>query len=145
MTLHLLKMAVGIAGVDHLRRRQSDRLVSPANPAAPDHVPHFTRNTPKRAQDLLNGGSIYWVIRGQIRARQAILGVTRQADGEGRPYCELQLDPELVRTTPRRQRPIQGWRYLEPAEAPPDLDAATADHADMPPEMLAELRALGLL
>lgn len=143
MTLHLLKLCVGIDSVDHLVARQRRRLAAIGDFAGPAYLTHVTRNMPKRAAELLDGGSLYWVIRGRIRARQRLVGIEPLFDADGRRRCELRLDPTAVRTRPRPQRPIQGWRYLPPAAAPPDLDAA--DGEDVAPEMMAELRALGLL
>ena len=100
---------------------------------------------PKRKEELLQGGSIYWVIRGLVAARQRLVDITREDDGEGGRWTVLHLDPELVRVAPRAHRPFQGWRYLEPKDAPPDLTGEAGDIAEMPPEMLRDLRSLGLL
>ena len=100
---------------------------------------------PRRADELLRGGSIYWVIKGLIQARQGLLAIEPQADAEGRRSTLLLLEPELHRVVPTPQRAFQGWRYLKPEDAPPDLSAAAGDLPDMPPEMIAELRSLGLL
>ena len=104
---------------------------------------------PRRADELLDGGSIYWVIKGLVQARQPLLAIERVVDEAGRPDTKLTLDPDLVRTWPQPCRAFQGWRYLEPAEAPRDLDEARRGKAgnlsEMPAEMLAELRDLGLL
>jgi hypothetical protein len=138
-------MAVGIEDAAHLAAVQKRRLAeaSRAKPGQAAMVPHRTRHMPRRAAEILDGGSLYWVIKGAIRARQRILRVERQDDGDGRPYCGL--DPELVETRPRPVRPFQGWRYLESADAAPDLERAMARGDQMPPELAAELRALGLL
>ena len=91
---------------------------------------------------MLAGGSIYWVIRGQIRVRQLVTGLSGERDDTGRRYCRIEVDAELVPTLPRACGPFQGWRYLAPADAPPDRSAP----ATLPPDrMLAELRALGLI
>ena len=101
---------------------------------------------PKRADEILEGGgSIYWVIKRVMLGRQKILGFESVIDSEGKPDTWILLDPTLVPVEPRAHRAFQGWRYLEDADAPPDLGDASGDLADMPPEMLAELRALGLL
>jgi hypothetical protein len=146
MTVHLLKMAVGIESVKHLAARQRLRVIEPAEGAdAPPYVTHVTRHTPKRAAQLLDGGSLYWVIGRQVRARQAIVGIERLPGAGGPDRCELRLDPAVVRTVPRPHRAFQGWRYLPAPDAPADLNAAAGELAEMPPEMLAELRLLGLL
>lgn len=145
MTLHLVKLAVGIDDVDHLARVQQRRRTEAIRAGRGDRLWHLTRNAPRRADELLDGGSIYWVIRGQIRCRQRLVGIEPAVDSDGRPCNRLLLDPELVRTLPRAHRPFQGWRYLAPEDAPPDLDALPSGAEEMPPEMAAELHALGLI
>jgi hypothetical protein len=140
--LHLLKMAVGIADIDELRRVRAARTKQLGGSWV------YTRNQPRRAAAVLAGGSIYWVIRGQIRVRQRITGLRGERDDKGRGYCLIEVDPLLVATLWRPWRPFQGWRYLTPADAPPDApgDGGMSDAAAaaMPQRMLAELRALGL-
>ena len=142
--LHLIKLAVGIKDVAHLagiqERRLSDSIAAGNGP----RLFHVTRNVPRRSAELLDGGSIYWVIRGRIRVRQRLLDVESDTDGEGRRYCRLMLAPELVETQQWPHRAIQGWRYLPADAAPPDLLRTDAE-AGLPPEMAEELRELGLL
>lgn len=140
MTQHLLKLAVGVDDYDHLSRIQKERLKREGR------LRHFTRNAPRRREDVLDGGSLYWVIRGVIRARQRLLDIEdglRREDGA--PLCALVLDPGLVRTQPVSFRPFQGWRYLSEEKAPKGLDASAVSTQDMPEEMARELRVLGLL
>jgi len=140
--LHLLKMAVGVADLDELHRIRAARLKERGGSWV------YTRNHPRRAEEVLAGGSIYWVIRGQIRVRQRVTGFRSERDDNGRCYCLIEVDPELVPTLLRPWRPFQGWRYLSPADAPPDDRRAGCggDAGAAPPAaMLAELRALGLL
>lgn len=149
MTVHLLKLCVGVDSVRQLEAFQAGRRDrARARGEAPENV-HLTRNAPRRAAEVLDGGSLYWVIRRRVAARQRILRLDEAVDGEGRRRCGIALDPALVRVEPRAWRPFQGWRYLEPEDAPPDLDPARAAGADsddeMPEEMARELRALGLL
>jgi hypothetical protein len=138
--LHLLKMAVGIGDVDELRRFRAARL----RERGVSWV--YTRNHPRRAAEVLAGGSIYWVIRGQIRVRQLVAGFRAERDDNGRGYCQIEVDPDLIETLWRPWRPFQGWRYLTPADAPPDRPGGISggDEA-IPAAMLAELRSLGLL
>ena len=136
MPLHLLKLAVGIDDIDDLRRIREARAAERGGSWV------YTRNHPRRAQEVLAGGSIYWVIRGQIRVRQRVTGLRRERDNTGRRYCLIEVDAELVPTLPRACRPFQGWRYLSPGDAPPDRPAAAAPALD---RMLGELRALGLI
>ena len=140
--LHLLKMAVGIADLDDLRRVRAERIRQYGGSWV------YTRNHPRRAEAVLCGGSLYWVIRGQVRVRQRIAGFKSERDEKGRAFCLIEVERELVPTLWRPWRPFQGWRYLTPADAPPDAPAGwegAAAEAAMPERMLAELRALGLL
>src|SRR3954471_17118832 len=140
--LHLLKMAVGIADLDDLRRVRAERIAQLGGSFV------FPRNHPRRAEEVLCGGSLYWVIRGQIRARQRIVGFRSERDDKGRAYCLIEVAPELIATLWRPWRPFQGWRYLLPGDAPPDRTAAAEEElgdAVMPAWMVAELRGLGLL
>ncbi|MEM7226291.1 MAG: DUF1489 domain-containing protein [Pseudomonadota bacterium] len=139
MTLHLLKLSVGTEDLVQLARWQARRQ------RLAGRLFHQTRMMPRRAEELLDGGSIYWVIRGQIRARQRLVGIERQQDQEGRSYTLLLLDPELHRTLAVPHRAFQGWRYLQPEDAPKDLAKSDGLPPDMPAEMAAELQALGLL
>jgi hypothetical protein len=134
--LHLLKLAVGINDIDQLRQIREARAAE----RGANWV--YTRNHPRRAQEVLAGGSIYWVIRGQIRVRQRVIGFRGERDDNGRGYCLIDVDAKLVATLSRTWRPFQGWRYLSPADAPPDRSTP----AQLPSnQMLAELRALGLI
>jgi hypothetical protein len=134
MALHLIKLCVGVDTVDELRawRAEQKRLGRP-------NMMH-TRQSPKRCDEVLNGGSLYWVIRGVVRCRQAILGIDTLEDG-ARTRCEVRLDEALTLTEPLPRRAFQGWRYLEPSEAPADLDPRIG--AELPADLAAELRALG--
>lgn len=136
MALHLLKLAVGIDDIEQLRRVRTVR--------ATERGGHwvYTRNCPRRAADVLDGGSIYWVIRGLISVRQMVTGFRVDPDASGRRYCLIEIDPVLVATFPRSCRAFQGWRYLSPDDAPPDR---ALEGAPPPEQMLAELRGLGLL
>jgi hypothetical protein len=144
--LHLLKMAVGVASLDELREARARRIVQLGGSWV------YTRNRPRRAEPVLAGGSLYWVIRGQIRVRQRVTGFDAGRDDKGRAYCLIAVDPTLVPTLARPWRPFQGWRYLTQADAPPDLSAVGPQaaagglaNAPMPARLAAELRALGLL
>jgi hypothetical protein len=139
--LHLIKLAVGIRDIPHLEAIQRGR--ASLNPP----LRHQTRHIPKRAEDILNGGSIYWVISGLIQARQRIIGIEPDIWDDGSKCCGLHLDPALIRVEPRAKKAFQGWRYLEPADASPDLGAATmaTEATDMPDSMRRALTALALL
>lgn len=143
MVLHLLKLCVGCDLVRDLedwirekRRRTRGKKT--------EHM-HRTRMVPKRADELVDGGSIYWVIRGEIMCRQRILDVRPFVDKEGVGRCNLVLTPKVVPVAPRPLRAFQGWRYLDPKDAPPDLDRAAPGATEMPEALRRELRELGLL
>ncbi|HVO04341.1 MAG TPA: DUF1489 domain-containing protein [Candidatus Cybelea sp.] len=155
MVAHLVKLCVGVESIDELvawfaseecrkaRKRKGLRSAS-------EHA-HWTRMRPKRAEDVLDGGSLYWVIRGRICVRHRILRLDDVEDDKGKPYCAIVYDPKVILTEERPRRAFQGWRYLEDEDAPPDLaDQRTAlraarAEADLPPKMIAELKSLGLL
>ena len=140
MALHLLKLAVGIENIGHLREVQARRLAENGS------LCHVTRFMPRRAEQVLDGGSLFWVVRNFIRVRQRLLDLRVVKTVEtGSSKCAFVLDPELVLTVPARRRPHQGWRYFEAGSAPPDLGGSIEEFGDMPAEMAAELRALGLL
>ena len=137
MTVHLKKLSVGSASVDGLRALQAQRLANVGR------LIHITRNRPRRVEELLNGGSIYWIIKGVMTARQAIIDfVEAQARADGSPACGIVLSPEIVNVVPTRMRIFQGWRYLEVADAP--IDIGTDNDENMPSEFFAELRELGI-
>jgi hypothetical protein len=142
--LHLVKMAVGIESVHHLQAVQKKRLKGNLDAGLGPLVQFVTRNRPKRFDEVLAGGSMYWIIKGSIRVRQRVLGLDPVVDHDGRKACAIRFDPELIETEALPYKPIQGWRYLEADEAPPDR-AEGQDADDLPPAMRAELRALGLL
>ena len=140
MSVHLIKLAVGIDSFSHLAQRQEQRVADGLK------LQHLTRSTPRRATEILEGGSIYWVIKRAVRARQRIIGIDTAVNHKGLPRCALVLDPELVPVEARPCRPFQGWRYLEVKDAPKDaLGGVGGDIDELPAEMAEELRELGLL
>lgn len=152
MTLHIIRLAVGVDSVEHLADIQKRRL----RDARQEHgrkakLRTLTRNRPRRVEEMVEGGSLYWVVKGVIRVRQRILGAEDAVNHEGQPRCALILQPKLVPTVPRAKRAFQGWRYLPAEDAPPDLTAAgevglKGKGGKAPPaELVAELKELGLL
>lgn len=139
MTLHLIKLSVGTEDMEDLLRWQEERLRKTGR------VFHRTRMMPRRRDELLAGGSIYWVIRGQVLCRQPLVGIEPVVDADGRPDTHLLLDPQVIPTLPRPHRPFQGWRYLTAEDAPPDLSSLPDGAREMPSAMAAELWELGLL
>ncbi|HXX06447.1 MAG TPA: DUF1489 family protein [Pseudolabrys sp.] len=145
MPLHLIKLCVGCDSVADLESWIKQKLKERTRPGQkPEHV-HTTRMVPKRAEELTDGGSLYWVIRGQISCRERIVDVRPFVDKEGVGRCRLVLDGKVVLVEPRPRAAFQGWRYLEVKEAPRDLARAAPGAARMPEAMRRELRELGLL
>lgn len=145
MSVNLLRMAVGIESTGHLRRRQAERLEAYRREHGEAVLRTFTRNVPRRAGELIDGGSIYWVIKRFIRVRQRILGVDEFRNDDGKRRCFITLDPELTPVEMRAQKPFQGWRYLRPGDSPPDVRISREQSGELPPEMAADLRELGLI
>jgi hypothetical protein len=146
MSVHLIKLAVGIESIDHLRERQKQRIAERKAAGDGPVLRILTRNTPRRGDELLDAeGSLYWVIKGRVLVRQKITAIEPATASDSTPRCAIHLDRKLVRVRSKRSRPFQGWRYLEPENAPPDLPAGAAAEREPPPEMAAELRELGLI
>ena len=145
MSLHLLKLCVGADSIRDLETWIAERLAARRRAKEPlEHV-HTTRMAPKRALELLDGGSLYWVIKGQIAARQDLLDLRPFIDSDGVSRCHLVMEPKLVPVWARACRPFQGWRYLKAHEAPADLGSDGAHGAHLPEALRLELRQLGLL
>ncbi|HYP58695.1 MAG TPA: DUF1489 family protein, partial [Beijerinckia sp.] len=121
MALHLLKLCVGIGSLDELKAWGGRNLAARRQRGEPEEHVHTTRLMPKRTVELLDGGSLYWVIKGEIAARQALIDVRPFTDSDGIGRCQLVLDPVIIPVVPRPFRAFQGWRYLEPGACPPDL------------------------
>ncbi|WP_414706641.1 DUF1489 family protein [Salibaculum sp.] len=139
--LHLQKLSVGSETVEAMARWQSQKRAQTA-----DGCPcHITRMRPKREAELLQGGSIYWVVKRLIQCRQRILRLDEVQGGDGIRRCAIVLDPQIIRVTPVPKRPFQGWRYLKPEDAPRDLPEGRAQEEDLPPELSAALAEIGVL
>ena len=142
-TVHLLKLCVGADVVEDLIDWQADRMAE-RQAAGEDPGPfHVTRMWPKRGDALVDGGSLYWVFRGRVLARQRILGLEPRLGADGIGRCAIRLDAQVVRTLPQPRRAFQGWRYLRPEDAPGDLVIAGA--SEVPPGLIAELAEIGVL
>ena len=145
MSLHLIKLCVGCDSVRDLegwiKQKLKDKRKSGEKP---EHI-HRTRMVPKRAEELVDGGSLYWVIRGEIMCRQRIRAVRPFRDKDGVGRCGLVLEPKVVLVAPRPYRAFQGWRYFAAGDIPPDLDKAAPGAAAMPEKLRRELRELGLM
>jgi hypothetical protein len=133
MALHMIKLCVGADTIEDLVEWQRTR-------EAGDRWIMRTRQTPKRAAELLDGGSLYRVFKGVILCRQSILAVDTVGEGVT-ARCEVTVDPNIVRVAPTPRRAFQGWRYLQVQDAPPDLSAEA--FGDAPPELVRQLREIG--
>lgn len=140
--LHLQKLCVGCDSAEELAAWVGESLSRKRSAGLPAEQVHTTRMMPTRRAELLNGGSIFWVMAGTIRVRQRLLDLRPVIGADGINRCELLLDPQLVPVEPVQRRPFQGWRYLSGAETPRDL--ATGAESDLPVSLIQELRMLGL-
>jgi hypothetical protein len=143
MTVHLIKLSVGSESLDDLVSWQKQRLKDLKAKGRTPELIHVTRHMPKRAAEVLDGGSIYWVVKGWIVGRQKLLAL-RPVKKDGVPHCGLVHDRKMVPVQWRQRRAFQGWRYLETGDAPPDREASDAND-DLPVELRRELATLGLL
>lgn len=141
MTLHLIKLSVGPESLADLEAWQKKRLKDLKAAGKKPELIHITRMMPKRTEELLAGGSIYWVIKGWLCARQTLIDL-RPLMREGVPHCGIVYDKTMVRVRPRKHRPFQGWRYFDGKSAPPDLKKG---EESLPDTMRRELAELGLL
>lgn len=137
--LHLVKLAVGAPDVAHLRQWQAEH----AKRLPP--LRHRTRSFPRRAREIIDGGSIYWVVGGFILVRQHVIDITAAAHDDGRACTDLRLDPTLILVEPRPLKAFQGWRYLEAAAAPNDLSNSKTDPLSASDGLKLELRTLCLI
>ena len=146
MPLHLIKLCVGCDSVRDLEDWIKTKLREKRKRGEkkPERI-HVTRMVPKRADELLDGGSLYWVIRGEILCRERILGIRPFVDKDGVGRCGIVLDPKVVLVEPRPYRAFQGWRYLPAKDAPRDLGKVSRGTAAMPEKLRRELRELGLM
>ena len=145
MALHLLKMCVGCDSIRDLESWIDEWHVLMRRLGRTIDYHHTTRHFPKRASEILAGGSLYWVMKRQIAARQTIRSIDQVVDEAGISRCHLMLERQVVAVEPRPYRPFQGWRYLGQGDAPPDLTKSTSAIASMPQTMRAELVQLGLI
>ena len=145
MPLHLIKLAVGCDSVKELKEWIAERMKAAKKKGLPQRHIHVTRMTPKRVDDILAGGSLYWVIRGQIACREKILDIRSVTGKDSIRRCQVVLDGKVVLVEPRLRGAFQGWRYLEDKDAPRDLSRAAPGAARMPERMRRELQELGLL
>jgi hypothetical protein len=145
MALHLIKLAVGCESIKEFKGWVAERALKAKQSGLPPRHVHITRMVPKRDAEILDGGSIFWVIRGEVAVREKIVAIEPFRDSAGIGRCRLVMMPKVITVAPRPLRPFQGWRYLTEADAPRDLGSAAASIEAMPEPMRRELRELGLL
>lgn len=138
--LNIIKLCVGAESVDDLLDWQKQNAAR----WAPGTAEHVTRMWPKRADEVLAGGSLYWVIKGVVLARQRIVGLAERRGADGIARCALVLDAEVIRTEAAPRRPFQGWRYLDPTETPRDLPQGRKRDDPLPPALEQALAEIGL-
>ena len=140
-----MKLCVGVESIADLQAEIADRLARRGAAGLVAEQVHTTRMVPKRVTELLEGGSLYWVIKGQLCARQNLLDLRPFTDADGIGRCHLVLEPVVTPVLPKPCRPFQGWRYLSADASPADLSGGLAAAADMPEAMRYALRELCLL
>ncbi len=144
MALHIVKLCVGCDSIEDLQSWIDERAARMRASGQPVEHFHTTRMVPKRVEELLDGGSLYWVIKGGVQCRQKLIDVRPFTDGDGIGRCHLVLDHELTPTVWQPRRPFQGWRYLRMDDAPHDVGGGS-DMREMPTQLRRELADLGLL
>ena len=145
MALNLLKLCVGVSAVEELQAWIDYRLSEKKRGGREPVQAHTTRMIPKRMDELLDGGSLYWVIKGNVQARQYLKDIRPFTDANGIKRCDLVLEPRIILTQWQPRRAFQGWRYLKPEDAPIDLADGQSGANALPPDLRVELSDLGLL
>ena len=140
--LHLIKLCVGAEGIDDLIDWRKRTLAEREAAGLSSHMYHTTRMWPRRQEELFDGGSIYWIVKGLISVRQELAGFEEEIGSDGIRRCRILMKPEFVLTELQPKRPFQGWRYLKAADAPKDLPKGKSGLA---PELATDLADLGLL
>ena len=155
--MHLIKLCVGVESVEQLAALEAVRLEALRSAGQPAELLHRTRQTPRQRNAILAaGGSLYWVIKGAVLARQKIVDLREENGAEGAvgnsgdgKFCDIVLHPELIATRPQPRRAFQGWRYLKPEDAPADIGTVSAcgerGEETIPHSMLAQLTELALI
>ena len=145
MTLNLVKLCVGVDTVESLQASIDFSLADKRKRGDEVIQFHTTRMVPKRIDELVDGGSLYWVIKGNIQVRQYIEEIRPFTDTSGISRCRIVMEPRLIQTEWQPRRAFQGWRYLTGADAPRDMSGGNEALAGLPPALRQELANLGLL
>ena len=140
-SINLIKLSVGSDSYDDLVAWQSTKRAQTAD----GYPRHVTRMWPKREAEILNGGSIYWVVKGVLTCRQKVIRLDEVIGADGIRRCAIVSDPELIRVQSAIKRPFQGWRYLKPEDAPPDLPKGRDREDPLPVELNRALAEIGVL
>ncbi len=142
--IHMIKLCVGAESFEDQQGWIKQRVLQAISEGRAAETRHITRSWPKRAAEILRGGSLYWVIKGQIQARQTILRFDEVIGNDGIRRCAIVMDPDLIRTNTAIRRPFQGWRYLAAEDAPADLPRQRVSDDDLPTELELALSDIGL-
>lgn len=145
MTLHIIKLCVGVDTIADMEDWVGERVRAAKRRGAKPRLEHVTRTMPKRRTEILDGGSLYWVIKGFVQLRQPIIGLDPRRGKDGIKRCAIRFAPKLMLVMPQPHRAFQGWRYLEAKDAPVDLGKRGRASKELPPALLLELRSLGIL
>lgn len=143
MPQHLIKLSVGTESIDHLHLWQERRAFD--GPDGERLIAHVTRNRPKREEAVLDGGCLYWIVKGKIVARNEIVGFEEVESDDGKKRCAIVMKVPAIDTVPKQHKIFQGWRYLDAANAPDDMPLGKGGFSEMPAEMIMDLKDLGLL
>ncbi len=143
--LNLVKLCVGIASIEELQANIDFRVEQKRAKGKSTEQIHTTRMVPKRRDELLEKGSLYWVIKGNVQVRQILIDIRPFVDKEGIRRCDIVMEPRLIATYWQPRRAFQGWRYLKPEDAPLDIGNSKGGLIELPPELRLELSNLGLL
>jgi len=142
MTIHIIKLSVGSHSIETLAAYQQSLAIRREQESLPAFADHITRMSPRRKTEVLDGGSIYWVIKGIIQCRNSIVDLAETHTQDGRKACRIVLSPKLVPVAPTPKRAFQGWRYLKPEDAPADL-SNIGNVANLPAHIRTKLVQLG--
>ena len=144
--VNLVKIAVGVTTVEELRLRQTEFLKKINDNNFP-YFYHKTRMMPKKHEDIISNGSLFWVIKGAICARQKVIDIVKFEDTDGKKKCKIFLAAEIVKTKPIRKRPFQGWRYLKKHITPGDLNEPIKGNFEpnIPIDVQKKLLEMGVL
>jgi hypothetical protein len=145
MVLHIIKLCVGVDSIEHLAELDKAELKRLRRERKKPELIFRTRQMPKRAAEIVPGGSVYWVIKGVVQVRQPLLALRPVTASDGHSACDMVFANRLVAVRPVPRRAFQGWRYLDAADAPPDLGSDAKAIAQIPESMRRELMALGLI